>query len=67
MIEAVSYSEAVGVVPISIAKRYQSAFNLNLLSFPFINHTFDSYMISLTKMQSNKANQWLRETITKVI
>lgn len=66
MIEAVSYSEAVGVVPISIAKRYQTAFNLNLLSFPFINHTFDSYMISLTKMQSNKANQWLRETITKV-
>ncbi len=67
MIEAVSYSEAIGVVPLSIAKRYQAAFNLTLLPFPFSNHTFDSYMTSLTKMQSNQANTWLRETISRVI
>lgn len=67
MIETISYSDAVGVVPLSVAKRYQQALGLELLPFPFSNHAFGSYMISLTKMKSNKANAWLRETLTRVI
>ncbi|QOL25795.1 LysR family transcriptional regulator [Thalassotalea sp. LPB0316] len=67
LVEAVSYSEAVGVVPMSLAKRYQSTFNLVLLPFPFAKRTFDSYMISLTKMKANEANRWLRDMIIKAI
>ncbi|UPQ89395.1 LysR family transcriptional regulator [Vibrio sinaloensis] len=67
MIEAISYSEAVGVVPLSVAQRYQSAFNLDLLPFPFANHTFDSYMIALAKMHTNQANSWLRDLISSAI
>lgn len=67
MIEAVSYSDAVGVVPLSVAKRYQKAFNLDLLPFPFANHTFDSYMISLNKMRNNTANTWLRDLIESAL
>lgn len=67
MIEAVSYSNAVGVVPLSVAQRYQDAFNLDLLPFPFSNHTFDSFMISLSKMRTNDANSWLRTRVQNAV
>lgn len=67
MIEAVSYSDAVGVVPISVAERYQKTFNLDLLPFPFANHSFNYYMVSLSKMRTNASNVWLRNLITQIV
>ena len=67
MIEAVSYSDAVGVVPMSAAERYQKIFNLDLLPFPFANHSFNFYMVSLSKMRTNAANVWLRNLISQIV
>ncbi|MDO6686383.1 MULTISPECIES: LysR family transcriptional regulator [unclassified Agarivorans] len=60
MIAAISYSDAVGVVPCSLAQQYSEVFNLQLMDFPFKTQSFDSYLVSLSKMQTNPANQWLR-------
>ncbi|WP_299568561.1 LysR family transcriptional regulator [uncultured Shewanella sp.] len=67
MIASVSYSDAIGVVPESLAQQYQQAFNLQLLEFPFATKDFNSYMISLSKKQNNKATIWLRSIILSTI
>ncbi|MGY3572302.1 LysR family transcriptional regulator [Vibrio paucivorans] len=63
MMAAVSYSDAVGVVPHTIANQYKEVFNLVILDFPFETKTFDSHLVYLSKMNANPANRWVRELI----
>lgn len=64
MLAAVSYSDAVAVVPVTFAQQYQHVFQLNILPFPFEDQLLHSHMVWLSKMNLNPANQWLRHLIS---
>lgn len=64
MLAAVSYSDAVAVVPVTFAQQYQQVFQLNILPFPFEDQLLKSHMVWLSKMNLNPANQWLRHFIS---
>lgn len=67
MLSALTYSDAVAVVPESIAVQYKDIFKLRMISFPFETKSFDSHLIWLKKMETNPANTWLRQLITDII
>ncbi|GAM54989.1 transcriptional regulator, lysR family [Vibrio ishigakensis] len=64
---AVSQSEAVGTVPMHLAKQYKDIFNLDILPFPFEENKYHTYLVWNTRLSDNSANQWLREHVTKVM
>ncbi len=61
MLPSVSNSQAIAVIPQSVADQYGDIFQLQTFPFPFETKTFDSYMVWPTKMSHNSAISWLRQ------
>ncbi|MCY9872442.1 LysR family transcriptional regulator [Vibrio barjaei] len=61
MLPSVSNSQAIAVIPQSVAEQYGDVFQLQTFPFPFETKTFDSYMVWPSKMSHNSAITWLRQ------
>ena len=63
MMACVAQSDFIGINSIRLVTQYKNGFDLQILEPPFTTKPIKTHMIWPTKVENNKANQWLRQLI----
>ncbi|WP_122032074.1 LysR family transcriptional regulator [Aliivibrio sp. EL58] len=63
MMACVAQSDFIGINSVRLISQYKESFGLQLLDVPFPVRATKIHMLWATKVENNKANQWLRQLI----
>jgi DNA-binding transcriptional LysR family regulator len=64
---SVSKCEAIGLIPKSYTDEYAAVFGLQIFPIPFPTPKLEVCMFWKNKLNQNKANKWLRDTIVSIL